>query len=364
MKIGMTAVFHNPHDRRVDADVYATDLMLAGLAEPLGFDSLWTVEHHFDDYCLAPDPFQLLTYFAGRTERIQLGSMVVVLPWWQEPVRIAEKASLLDHLSNGRFILGVGRGAAWTEFEGFGIPMGESRVRFNEIAKMVVDGLERGYCEFDGEIMKQKKVKIRPAPTRSFEGRRFAAAVSPESCEIAARLGLGMLIIPQKAWPLIEADIAKHREVFLACHGAEPPPCVTSLLVYCDDDPARVREVGDVWVRQAAENTVRHYDFSGDKSKITGYESYRPRSEDLVKEQISLQVIGTPEQCYERIAEIHHRSGSDHFSGVFSFAGMPGADAERSIRLFAKEVLPRLQALDPERAGAIGEQRGAATRGR
>ena len=74
MKIGMTAVFHNPYDRRSDGDVYASDLALAALAEPLGYDSLWTVEHHFDDYCLSPDPFQILTWFAARTAAIPCAS--------------------------------------------------------------------------------------------------------------------------------------------------------------------------------------------------------------------------------------------------------------------------------------------------
>lgn len=348
MKIGMTSVFHNPFDRRADGDVYRSDVRLALLAEPLGFDSVWTVEHHFDDYCLAPDPFQFLTWLAAKTERVELGSMVVVLPWWQDPIRIAEKASLLDHLSDGRFILGMGRGAAWTEFEGFGIPMGESRVRFNEIAEMVVEGLERGYCEYDGELIRQPRVKIRPAPFRSFKGRRFAAAVSPESCEISARLGLGMLIIPQKPWPLIEKDIATHARVYRETHGEEPPPCVTSLAVYCDHDAARAEEARETWIRQQAENVARHYDFSGDRSKIKGYESYVPRTDEVVEMQVSLQVVGTPERCYERLAEIQKGTGSDHFSGVFSFAGLPEDQAEESIRLFAREVMPELQKLGRE----------------
>ena len=133
MKIGMTALFNNSSaEPREDSAVYATDVRLALLAEPLGFDSLWTVEHHFSDYCLAPDPFQTLTWFAAKTSRIELGSMVVVLPWWRDPVRIVEKAALLDELSGGRFILGIGRGSARREYEGFGISQEESRGRFDE----------------------------------------------------------------------------------------------------------------------------------------------------------------------------------------------------------------------------------------
>ncbi len=343
MKVGMTAVFHNPLDARPDGDVYDTDLRLALLAEPLGFASLWTVEHHFDDYCLAPDPFQILTWLAARTERVALGSMVVVLPWWHDPIRVAEKAALLDHLSGGRFILGVGRGAAWREFEGFGVPMEESRERFVESAELVVRALETGIAELDGRYVKQARTAIRPKPRGSFVGRRFAAAVSPESTEIAARLGLGMLIIPQKPWKAIVEDVVKHREVFLATHGKEPPPCVTSLLVYCDEDERRVADVTERWVRSQVGNIDRHYDFGGSRAKVRGYESYAGSSSEFFEEQIRLQVIGSPRQCLEKITEIHRRCGTDHFSGVFSFAGLPAELAERSIRTFAEQVLPELQ---------------------
>lgn len=247
MKIGMTAVFNYSHaEPRDDSAVYATDLRMALLAEPLGYDSLWTVEHHFSDYCLVPDPFQMLTWFAAKTERIEVGSMVVVLPWWQDPVRIVEKAALLDELSGGRFILGIGRGAAPREFEGFGIDIEDSRVRFNESAEMIVQGLEQGYCEYDGKLIKQKKVRIRPTPSRSFKGRRYAAAISPESCEIGARLGMGMLNNPQKPWDQIDADIAIHGKIYRESHGEEAtPPPITSLTVYCDNDAERAAEVSN-----------------------------------------------------------------------------------------------------------------------
>ncbi|MGH7805960.1 MAG: LLM class flavin-dependent oxidoreductase [Candidatus Binatia bacterium] len=353
MKIGMTAVFHNPYDRRPDAEVYESDLALAALAEPLGYDSLWTVEHHFDDYCLAPDPFQILTWFAARTERVALGSMVVVLPWWHDPIRIAEKAALLDHFSGGRFILGVGRGAAWSEFEAFSVPMEESRDRFVESAELVLAALETGIAEYDGKFVKQIRTPIRPTPRGSFVGRRYAAAVSPESSAMMARLGLALLIIPQKPWPMIREDVATHRAAYLAAHGAEPPPCVTSLLVYCDEERDRLAEVTRAYVRPQAENVTRHYDFSGARSNVKGYESYgKVSNEQMIEAQVPLQIIGTPEECYRKLVDVQRVSGTDHFSGVFSFAGLPRPAAERSIGLFAREVVPALQKLEPTEAAA------------
>ncbi len=79
------------------------------MAEELGMDSIWATEHHFDNYSISPDVPQLMSYLAGKTKRVKLGSMVIVVPW-NDPMRLAEQISLLDHYSDGRFILGVGRG--------------------------------------------------------------------------------------------------------------------------------------------------------------------------------------------------------------------------------------------------------------
>ena len=149
MHVGMGVIFQGQGEGRTDRNVYRNELRLADLAEPLGFESLWGVEHHFTDYTMCPDVLQYLTYFAGRTQNIQLGSMVVVLPWHQ-PVRVAEQVLMLDHMSNGRLILGIGRGLGRVEFEGFGVNQEDSRPMFVEAAQAILEGLERGYVEFDG----------------------------------------------------------------------------------------------------------------------------------------------------------------------------------------------------------------------
>ena len=106
MHVGYGAVFQNPNNQLSDREVWRNEIRLAEMAEPLGFDSVWGIEHHFDDYTMCPDPVQFLTYMAGRTQKAKLGSMVIVLPW-HDPIRVAEQISVLDHVANGRFILEV-----------------------------------------------------------------------------------------------------------------------------------------------------------------------------------------------------------------------------------------------------------------
>ena len=162
MKVGI-ALNMLTKEGRPDAAVLAEHLALGDLAEPLGFDSLFALEHHFTGYAMSPSPTQLLSYFAGRTKRITLGTAVIVLPW-HDPVRVAEEIALLDILSGGRCLFGFGRGAASVEYAGFRIPMEEARPRFVEAAQIVVKALSQDVFEWDGEFFKIPPHVDPPAP--------------------------------------------------------------------------------------------------------------------------------------------------------------------------------------------------------
>src|SRR5437773_3363832 len=101
MQVGMAAVFQNPFDTRADREVYQSDLRLADLAEPLGFESIWGVEHHLTDYTICPHVLQLLTYMAGRTPTVGLASIVLALPS-HHPPPVPQPVALLDHPTHRR----------------------------------------------------------------------------------------------------------------------------------------------------------------------------------------------------------------------------------------------------------------------
>jgi hypothetical protein len=114
MKVGVTLFFQNYFDwdrydargfdrpsATPDSHIYDEELRLGDLIEPLGFDAIWTVEHHHTPYTMIPDPTQLLSYYAGRTSKADMGTMVMVLPW-HNPLHVAENIALLDNLLQGR----------------------------------------------------------------------------------------------------------------------------------------------------------------------------------------------------------------------------------------------------------------------
>jgi alkanesulfonate monooxygenase SsuD/methylene tetrahydromethanopterin reductase-like flavin-dependent oxidoreductase (luciferase family) len=355
MKVGFGAMFQGDRNTMSDHEVWETDLAMADQAEPSGFDSVWATEHHFTRYHMSPDPLQFVTYMAGRTSRVQLGTMVTVLPW-RHPVRVTENIIVADHLSKGRVLLGIGRGTGPVEFDGIGVPMDTARERFKEISDVVIQGLETGVMEYDGEIIKQPRVTLHPEPYQSFRDRIWGASVSPESAELMAGVGAGVLIIPQKPWKVVAQEMASYREMYAQYNNAPLPPSVVAGWTFVDESEDRARELAHKYIGDYFHAVVDHYGFNRPMLKDTkGYESHAVMYERLsqpgglekmTKGYVDLKPYGTPEQVYEKIKGFSTLVGADHFVGVFRYSGMSAAEGNRNMRLFAKEVLPELKKLD------------------
>lgn len=354
MHVGYGVYFQNPDGRLSDAEVYAEELRLADMIEPLGFDSLWSVEHHFDDYTMVPDVLQFLTYFAGKTKRLRLGTGVVVLPW-HDPIRVAEQVSVLDHLSGGRLILGLGRGLARIEYEGFRLDQNEGRARFVEYAELVLEALETGYME-GGEITRQPRRAIRPFPSRSFRGRTYAAAVSPESVPIMAKLGIGLLVIPQKPWDSVKQDFDNYYRTWREVNGAKPiPKPFCGGMVFVDENRDRACDLGMKYISDYYHTAMRHYEMTSEKfGKHKGYEFYGNLNRYIGKRGMdgaaadfaNLMPWGTPDEVLEKFAFIKKTIDPIGFSIGASYAGMPYREAERNLRCFVEKVMPELKKWD------------------
>lgn len=357
MHVGMSVMFQGLGGRENDREAWRHNLELADQAEPRGFDSIWTPEHHFGDYVMSPNPAQFLTWMAARTERILLGSMVMVIPW-HDPVRVAEEVSVLDNMSNGRVVLGLGRGLGPTEFDGFRIEMGESRERFVEYADAITTALETGEMEYNGNLYTQPPIELRPMPITSFEGRIYASAVSPESAKIMARLGYGLMIIAQKPWSTTISEINEYRDLYIEVNGEPPPRPVLVNFTYVHEDAqtaiARQDEFGIAYSRSA----VAHYDFTNPRlSEVPGYEYYSRLREGIEKRGLDsfarflaeLQIIGTPDEVSEKTIERIRALDAGGVINVFSFGGMSKEAAQENLDLYVEKVLPVLKKADPER---------------
>jgi alkanesulfonate monooxygenase SsuD/methylene tetrahydromethanopterin reductase-like flavin-dependent oxidoreductase (luciferase family) len=353
MKVGM-AMNMLYEAGRPDVAVMHEHFQMGDLIEPLGFDSLWALEHHFTGYAMSPAPTQLLAYYAGRTKRIQLGTAVIVLPW-HDPVRVAEQIALLDIMCGGRCLFGFGRGAATTEYEGFRIPMGEARPRFVEAAQIVVKALRDEVFEHQGEFFQIPRMSIRPRPISNPERRFYASSVSPESAEVIARLGFGMLMIMQNEWAKCREDIDKFQTMSAAA-GYTPKAPIILTNVSCCENRQEAEEKAFKFLGRKWQSIDDHYHFSdGHLAGVRGYEAYGKTAKTYAKLKdpanlkkatdfyVSIQIVGTPDDCLQKIGELQRITGMDHLVTEFSFGNLPHHEAEKAVRLFADKVLPTLQ---------------------
>lgn len=354
MHIGLGITLQNLDGARTDAEVYRHELALAARAETAGFDSVWMSEHHFADYQMTPQTPMVLSWLAGQTTRIKFGTMVTVLPW-HDPVRVAESFSVLDHLSGGRAILGIGRGLGRVEFEAFRVEMGESRQRFAEYTEAIMEALETGYIEYHGTHYQQPRAAIRPRPLASFKGRTFASAVSPQSMELMARLGVGLMVIAQKPWETAEAELAAYRERYLELNGVEAPKPILVVVSGVSHNRTMVQRMRDVYLQRWARSTVEHYQFDNvGFAEIEGYEYYGALANNIAKHGLErfngfladLQVWGTPDEVTEKLLDYARRCDAGALVIPLTFGGMPPDEARASFELFAEEVLPQLQRHD------------------
>ena len=354
MDIGLQSLFssHGWQDGITDAQVYKEELRLALLAEELGFDAIWPVEHHFFDYSFCPDNIQLLAYLAGRTHNIGLGTAAVILPW-NDPLRVAEKISMLDHLSDGRVRFGMGRGLSRREFEGFrGIELDQTRERFDEASLMIVEALKTGFIEGDGLFYPQPRTEIRPRPEKSFKDRIYAVANSPESVEACALIAGRMIMFAEKHWERRMPAIEEHRRRFSELHGYDAPPVMVADFTFCHSDPEYAKKAGERYLATYLSSLLEHYELMSPHLEETeGYQTYGEVAKFLrkhgfdkyVESFLAANAYGTPDQMIENFRTRREVIGSFELATCFRFGGIPSDEAEASMRLFAKEVIPELK---------------------
>lgn len=387
MRVGIAPLFQNytdfdrfeamqrgeetPRPDESDAAVMREQLALGEMAEPLGFDSLWTFEHRASPYILLPNPQQFMAYFAGRTKRIDFGSMVTVMPW-HHPVRLAENVSLLQHMigPERRIILGLGRGLARREYETLAIDQNESRELFSEGIEIARRAFRDEQVDFEGEVYKLPRTVVRPRPldTSPFDD-AYGVWTSEASMEVAAQLGLSPLTIPSKSLEEFRRDI-EHYDDLRAGAGYGPASApVIQIFLYCCESAQEAHEGADKFFPEYADSVVRSYELGGDHfKKLKNYDSYVPGRDSIFADKgqemrtsaanniskllVSEGIVGTPDECLEKLASVNDMMSPHEVVLVCSAGTMTYEQARSSVQLFADQVLARAHDLPGPRAQA------------
>ena len=338
-----------PDSQHMDNTLYMGELI-----EPLGFDSIWATEHYGSAYSMQPNPLQYLAYWAGRTERVDVGTAVIVAPWWN-PVRLAHEISMLDILLKGRRLhLGIGRGISPHEYASLGYPMEESHKYFYDVINAIraADGTER--FEFRGDVYDIPPTSIRPQARHKGElTKNIKVAFSTEaSAKLAAENGLGQMFVAGDDVNEMIDKVQRFNRIRKDL-GLPPDQPTTLLWMYCAETAAEAEE-GWVYFKNQGIAAQHHYfDWNNPGYEgIRGYEEYLLRqnadispAEARLAARRATQPIGTPEAIIEKIKDLQQTISMEKVVIHMMYGGMPRDKAEKSLRLFAEKVLPEVQAM-------------------
>ena len=357
------------------------------LADEVGFDYLWFVEHHFlTGFSASPSPDLVFAALSQRTKRIRLGLGVVILPY-HHPNRVAERVAMLDHLSEGRVDFGTGRSAPY-ELTGMGIDPRDSRDMWEESLTMVPKIWQSDWFSWEGRFWNVPSRQILPKPYQKPHPPIWVAALQPSTYEIAAAKGIGVLAFGSSAPSSLEPYVRAYKE---NVRHAEPVGAfvndqwANSTLGICLDDNREARELGaqslknffgpdrpyvqgqkDIYARlleqwggvpdHLKQNFSRYVDV-GDQGEeevdpelsgldFSGGEAIAHRAwADLDADTLSdraVVIAGDPDSCIEALKK-HEAIGIDQMMIMMQTETIPHEKVMRSIELFGEYVIPEFK---------------------
>jgi len=352
-----------PWNDKSEHQLYHEALDQIELADRLGIDYAWEVEHHFlEEYAHSSAPEVFLAACSQRTENIRLGHGIkLMLPPYNPPQRVAEQVATLDIVSDGRVEFGTGKSSSRTELEGFGIDPDEKDAMWEEATREVANMMTmEPYPGYDGEFFSMPCRNVVPKPVQKPHPPLWMACSRKETIELAARRGVGALSFaftdPQEAreWQSVYYDTL--RECHPIGHAVNPNiAMVTGFSCHPDEEEARRRgEEGFLFFAFA----LTHYYVHG--TNTPGYTEIwkefqnggRQFVEDLTEELEDGGVshaIGTPEQIRDHL-RAYEKAGVDQVIFVQQGGKNEHEHICESLQLFAEEVMPEFHEREAERA--------------
>ncbi|MCC7483887.1 MAG: LLM class flavin-dependent oxidoreductase [Burkholderiales bacterium] len=339
---------------RGEARLFDETLGEIAAADALGFGGAWLVEHHFmPGFSHSSKPELVLAACAARTRRLRLGLAVIPLPY-HHPVHVAERVATLDLLSGGRLEVGIGRGFSPAEYGAFGARMRESRALVAESLAILRASFSGDPVTFAGAHYRLDGARIVPRALQRPHPPLWAAAVSPESFDWAAREGLGVLVGPFKPWFMTEADIRRYRD---AWRRPEPPRIGVTAGVLCLRDGRRARALaapalswfyGELMrvtapVLESLYPSYEHFRQLGRYRRLIGLGA-RPR----VLAAAGMTIVGSPLECIDRIRKLQ-RAGVTHLLMAIGAGAVATGVVRESLECIAAEVMPAFDAAQDRR---------------
>lgn len=349
------------------------------LADKMGFDTVWFVEHHFlTSFSMSPCPEVIFGALSQLTKRIRLGFGVVILPY-HHPVRVAERVAMVDHLTKGRVEFGTGRSAPY-EQTGMGIDPRNTREMWEESLAMIPKIWEDGMFSWEGRFWNVPPREVRPKPYQKPHPPMWVAALQPSTYQLAAQKGIGVMALSVAAPATLEPHIKEYKA---NVQKATPVGrCIndqwlSSTMAYCGEDNKAARELAaqslktffgpdrpylkdqvnvyerllETWggvpehlkanfARYLKDDTTGEngsVDLSGGAGQIAQAIWNQFDADTLVDRGVL--VAGDPDSCLKSIA-IHQAIGVDELQFLMATETIPHDKVMSSIEMFGKYVIP------------------------
>ena len=322
--------------QRTPAQVYEHKLQLAAAADQAGFHAYMIAEHQGTPLSIDGSPSVMLAAMFQRTRRLRAGALTFCLPWY-DPYRLYNEVCMLDQMSGGRLELGVGRGVSPIESKIFGMQnIEQSREKYRETLDIFFDACRKDVIRYRGEeVALYNKPVQKPWPPLWFP------SSNRESIEFTARHGYHTALLAKRAdckpffdryreiWEQHKNDPGRHN-----AHVAAPFLAKTQHMVIADTEAEAERlglEAYKTWAGH-----IHHLTRKLGRPDAHKTEPYAPDSAQPL-------VTGTPRTALEKIQEMLRATGANYLLCIFSFGDLAPEHAMRSLELFSKEIMPKLE---------------------
>ena len=333
MKFGLLVECH-VRDNQTQADAFHEMFEQVDAAEHLGLDAIWVVEHHFRPRAsVLSASMAVASSIAARTNRIRIGTAVQVLPLGN-PLRIAEEAATVDHISHGRFDFGVGRSGITKFYDGFNIPYSESQGRFAESFEIVLRAFTQDTFSFEGDYYSYHDVSISPQPLQKPHPPIYMAVKSPEGFAATAKRGFPVILWFMGSY--FEDGLRAYRENW---HESGGPEIQVRVPLYIAETEERARREAQASVEHDLYRIIAESEAMNTPERAAKANYFLSHYDEFLKARA---VFGSPESVTDQLQDFAERMGLTGFIFDMNYGGqIPQDRVLNSIRLLAEKVAPQ-----------------------
>jgi alkanesulfonate monooxygenase SsuD/methylene tetrahydromethanopterin reductase-like flavin-dependent oxidoreductase (luciferase family) len=324
-------------------EAFAESFQQVEAAEQLGMDAVWLAEHHFSpERSVLASPLVIASAIAARTTSIRIGQAVQVLPL-SNPLRLAEDAATVDHISTGRFEFGVGRSGLTRYYQGYNVPYAESRDRFLEVLEIITKAWRQEQFSHAGQFFTFQNVTVVPKPYQQPHPPIRVALASAETFALVGRLGHAIFISANTPTLQLQERLAAYRQARHEAGHAGPADIALRIPAYVAETAVRARSEPEASAMHAIRYAAQELINTAGSVEVA--ERFRHMAstpyDDVLKQRL---LFGTPDAVVDRLQEYQDTLGITGVVLEMNYGGrIPYDCVLQSMRLLTAKVLPKFK---------------------